>query len=160
MVWKRIVPTDKNDGHGGNEPPDDRVKLKSIFNVYGFNGKQYPRLAISVCESVFGDAHGVPGFTLHASYKVDSRSFWDEASVPMELAHDALALIDQFANRWTHDVEKGSFNSPVQIKDAHGNEIKRVVRCNVETGLALYFDEGFTDPILKCFPAPLTVTKV
>jgi hypothetical protein len=154
------MPVDKNDGHGGDESVENRPKVRSIFNVYGWEGRQYPRLTVSVCEPSLINHHGSVGFKMYADYKFDSGSSWNECSVPMELAHDALALLDQFANRWTHDVESRSFNLPVEIKDAHGNEIKRVIRCNVETGLVVYHDEEFANPIYKCFPAPMTVTKV
>ena len=83
-MWKPIDPKDKNTGHGD---PEDFVALpKYGFKVYGWEGKQYPRLVISLI-SLDQDIQ------LSVNRKQSSSDWWEKSNAPFYLIDDMIELL-------------------------------------------------------------------
>lgn len=59
------------------------------FRVYGDQGKEYPRLVFSIYDDP------ITGLQLHASFKQDPMSFWEETGVPTDLVLEAAKFLKE-----------------------------------------------------------------
>jgi hypothetical protein len=96
LRWKKILPKDKNIGKGDI---DVYTPVNQEWFVYGEQGKQYPRLVITVhINSKFEQTLqcNTPCFNLTAYYKKkNSEAWWTESHIPLELMDDLRELLDR-----------------------------------------------------------------
>ena len=82
-MWERIDTTKKLRNVGGSDP-----NLYIEKRVYGENGNLWPRLTLSIYKFSHED-----GFRIAANIKRDTKSWWEETSIPFELKSEILDMV-------------------------------------------------------------------
>lgn len=87
MPWTRLdyeKLADKNVGGHDSSP---------CLRVYGEDGKEWPRLILDIMGySPYGSGY----FKIACSRKDDPECWWGESEIPLELANDVKAIIDEY----------------------------------------------------------------
>jgi hypothetical protein len=87
-VWTRLDDSKLKNVGGANE-------TAIAFRVYGLNGQHFPRLVISLYDSI-NDAKNT-AIVISVSRKENSKSWWNTCGIPRELIDDASDLLKEFS---------------------------------------------------------------
>lgn len=96
--WKRLDVAklkDKNIGESDFPWPGTRIK-----RAYGNNGKEWPRLIVSILSSLKDSVHiphkGNGSFHVACSRKEDPEDWWSECDIPISLGGDVAEMLREF----------------------------------------------------------------
>lgn len=121
--WIQLSGKDaKDDANGGLEREDDEPRSRDVkIKVYGWDGKLYPRCALTVnvnSANPYDQGRIAPSISLSTSFKQDEESWWGDlhdketgywrsGNLPLEIMEDAFAMLKEGSEqaaqprRWT-----------------------------------------------------------